>query len=459
MSAQAVGRSSKDRTSVWPSIQNSLAKMDYQLIAVVATLLLVGLVMVFSASFSVAGTYYFIAQLKWVVVGVLACAVVACIPYEFWRKMAIPALLFTVLILIAVLVLGQRSEYGGTRTFTGARFQPSELAKLGVAIYVAAWVAARGRKVADFKEGFFPFAVIIGLVAGLIVLEQSVSMTVIVLTIGLAIYFVGGGAFKQFLLLGIFGLPVLALAMWKFGYPLGRIQGWYNVWFDQAKAPQDLLEMTWLIRSGNGIGLDPAVWSVKSSVFGLWSDFLFANIGADFTIVGMIVVVALFCWFGYRAIGIALNAPTRFGSLLAVGLTAWILVQAGIHMGASLTLFPATGQPLPFMSYGGSSLVSCMIATGLLLSISRSAKEKKSPNAHFAIGGRDWRPRLPNLGGTRSDTSGRRDPEDRRDPAGRTDPGTRRPPAGRSRGRTTPGRNTPVRRPSRQPANDKGRRL
>lgn len=452
MSAQAVGRSTKGRTSVWPAIQNSLAKLDYQLIAVVATLLLIGLVMVFSASFSIVGTQFFLAQLKWVAVGIVVCAVVAFIPHEFWRTMAIPALAFTVVILIAVLVMGQQGRFGGQRTLTGARFQPSELAKLGVAIYVAAWVAARGRKVADLKQGFLPFVVIIGLVAGLIVLEKSVSMTIIVLAIGLTIYFVGGGAFKQILLLGLIGTPILAFAMWQFGYPFDRFQDWYNVWFDQAKAPQDLLEMTWLIRSGNGIGVDTSVWSVKASVFGLWSDFLFANIGADFTIVGMIVVVALFCWFGYRAVGIALNAPTRFGSLLAVGLTAWIIVQAGIHMGASLTLFPATGQPLPFMSYGGSSLVSCMIATGLLLSISRSAKEKKSPNAYFAIGGRDWRPRLPNFGGARSDSAGRRDPSDRRDPE------TRRPPAGRSRGRSVPGRNTPVRRPNRQPPADKSRR-
>jgi cell division protein FtsW len=399
--------------------------------------------MVFSASFAKVGTQFFLAQLKWVAVGIVACAVVAMIPYEFWRKMAIPAMGFTILILVAVLIIGQKSEFGAQRTFTGARFQPSELAKLGVAIYVAAWVAARGRQVADFKQGFFPFAVIIGLVAGLIVLEQSVSMTIIVLAIGLTIYFVGGGAFKQLLLLGLVGAPILLFAMWQFGYPFGRIQDWYNVWFNPGKAPQDLVEMTWLIRAGNGIGIDPAVWQVKASVFGLWSDFLFANIGADFKIFGMIAVVALFCWFGYRAVGIALNAPTRFGSLLAIGLTAWILVQAGIHIGASLTLFPATGQPLPFMSYGGSSLVSCMIATGLLLSISRSAKEKKATHAYFAFGGRDWRPRLPHLG------SARRDRTVRNETPGRRDPGNRRPPAGKSRGRTAPGHNSPVRRPNR----------
>lgn len=328
MSAQAMGRT-KGRAPLWPAIQNSLSRLDYQLIAVVATLLLVGLVMVFSASFSIVGTRFFLAQLKWVAIGVVACAIVAFIPYEFWRATAIPALGFTILILIAVLFLGQESEFGATRRFTGASIQPSELAKLGVAIYVSAWVAARGLKVRDLKEGFFPFVVIIGLVAGLIVLEKSVSMTIIVLTIGLTIFFVGGGSLKQLVFLGLIGAPILVFAMWQFGYPLDRFQDWYHVWFDQSKAPQDLLEMTWLIRSGNGIGVDPGVWQVKASVFGLWSDFLFANIGADFTIFGMIVVVALFCWFGYRAIGIALNAPTRFGALLAVGLTAWIIVQIG----------------------------------------------------------------------------------------------------------------------------------
>jgi cell division protein FtsW len=306
--------------------------------------------------------------------------------------------------------------------------------------------------VADFKQGFFPFAVIIGLVAGLIVLEQSISMTLIVLAIGLTIYFVGGGALKQLMLLALVGAPILLFAMRRFGYPFGRIQDWYNVWFDPAKAPQELLELTGLIRAGNGIGIDPSVWQAKASVFGLWSDFLFANIGADFTIFGMIGVVALFCWFGYRAIGIALNAPTRFGSLLAIGLTAWILVQAGVHIGASLTLFPATGQPLPFMSYGGSSLVSCMIATGLLLSISRSVKEKKAPHAYFAFRGRDWWPRLPHLGSTR------RNPAGKSDPGGRTDPENRRPPAGGARGRTASGRSTPFRRPNRQPPADKQRR-
>ncbi len=439
MSAQAVRRGNKGRTPIWPAIQTAFSKMDGQLIAIVAILLLVGLAMVFSASFARVGAQFFVAQLKWVVLGVIVCAFVSMIPYEVWQKAAIPIMLFTITILVAVLIFGQESEFGGKRTFTGSSFQPSELAKAGIAIYVAAWVAARGRKVQDIKEGFFPFAIIVGLVGGLIIAEKSLSVTMIVLATGLAIYFVGGGAFKQLLMLAAIGAPIFAFAMIKFGYPFGRITDWYNLWFHPEKAPADLQNIVELIRQGNGIGVDPAVWQTKAHVFGLWNDFLFANIGADFKIFGMIAVVALFCWFGYRGIAIALNAPTRFGSLLAVGLTAWILVQAGIHIAASLTLVPATGQPLPFMSYGGSSLLSCMIATGLLLSISRTAKEKKSPNAYFAFGGWDWRPRLPRLGGSRGAT------------------GKRRQPASRSRGRVATGRSA-VRQPGRQPSAGKGRR-
>ncbi len=436
MSAQSARRGAQKRPDIFQMIQSAIMSMDFALVGIVATMLLLGLFMVFSASFATVGTKYFLAQAKWVAVGSAVCAFVALIPYDLWRKLAIPVMAFTVLILIAVLIFGAESEFGGKRTFTGARFQPSELAKLGVTIYVAAWVAARGRRVGTFKEGFIPFAVIIGLVAGLIILEQSVSVTMIVLAIGLTVYFVGGGMFKQLLALVAVGTPILAFAMWQFGYPLGRIQDWYNVWFDPTKAPQELLELTWLVRSGSGIGTDPGMWQLKASVFGLWSDFLFANIGADFKIWGMLAVIALFFWFGYRAVGIALNAPTRFGSLLAVGLTAWILVQAGIHIAASLTLIPATGQPLPFMSYGGSSLVSCMAATGLLLSISRSAREKTPTHAYFAFRWGDWRPRLSRPGGNR-----------------RT-PGTGRPTAGRS----APGRNPSVRRPNRRPATDKSRR-
>jgi cell division protein FtsW len=446
MTTQPARRTQPKRPSIWPAIQDAVARMDYQLIAIVATFLLLSLFLVFSASFATQGTYFFQSQLKWIVLGLAVAVGMAAIPFEWWRVLAIPTMGITIALLVAVLLFGQQGGWGGTRTFTGSSFQPSELAKLGVAVYVAAWVAARGRRVADFRQGFFPFAIIIGLVAGLIILEQSVSMTLLVLTIGFAIYFVGGGAFKQFALLVAVATPILVLMMFQFGYPIERFMGWYNVWFRPEQAPQELMEIHRLVMLGNGIGTDPTVWHMKSSVFGLWSDFIFANIGADFGVVGMLAVVALFAWFGYRAVGIALNAPSRFGSLLAVGLTAWILAQAAIHIGASLNIVPATGQPLPFVSYGGSSLVSCLAAAGVLLSISRSSREKKPANAYFAFRWWNWRPRLPDSGGdrrapTKSGGAGeRRAPTKRRTPV--SGPPTRRPtrPVGDNGSRPTSGR-------------------
>lgn len=392
MSAEANPRAKPTAPRRGSTPAASSPALDYQLIAIVATFLALGLVMVFSASFARAGTYFFVQQLKWVGVGLVTCVVATLIPYRVWQYVSIPLMVAAVLALGAVLAFGGE-QFGATRTF-GGRFQPSELAKLAVAIYVAAWVTIKGRHLDSFQEGLLPFAIIMGLVATLIILERSFSVTIITVTIGLAIFFVGGGNVRQMLIVLAIATPILVLAMWKSGYPFQRIENWWAILFNPDQAPTDMLRIIEMLRAGRGIGMDPATWQEKALVPALWSDYLFANIGADLHFPGTVAVVALYAWFGYRGLGIALNARDRFGSLLAIGLTAWILIQAAIHIGTSLALIPVTGQPLPFMSYGGSSLVSCMMAAGLLLSISRASTEKKPAYAHFAFGWRNWRPRL-----------------------------------------------------------------
>ncbi len=367
--------------------------LDYHLIAIVLTFLLLGLVMVLSASFPRVGTYYFWRQLRWVLLGAVAFVVMATLPYRAWMKLAAPLMGVTLLALAAVLVLN-RETFGAVRTLSGGSFQPSELAKLAVVVYVAAWAASPGRQLNRVEDGLLPFLLIMALVGGLIAAERSFSITIVTLSIGLVIYFVSGGNIKQILVLVIATAPVLAFLMYRAGYPFKRIQGWYNVWFHPSQAPDDMLRIFWMLREGRGIGHDPAFWQVKASVPGLWSDYLFANIGADFHILGTLLVVGLYVWFGYRALGVALNAPDRFGALLAIGITAWILIQTSVHIGASLALIPVTGQTLPFMSYGGSSLVSCLAAAGLLINISRARTDKKAVYAHFAFRWWDRRPRL-----------------------------------------------------------------
>lgn len=373
--------------------------LDYPLIAIVATLLGLGLFMVYSASFPTRDSYYFVKQLQWVALGIGACAIVTAIPYRFWRTIAVPLMAFTLLVLVAVLIVGDE-KFGARRTLLNGRFQPSEFAKFTVAIYVAAWVAGRreganGSSMTDVKDSLLPFLIIMGLVAGLIALEKSFSVTIIVLVIGLTVFFIGGGSARQMLLVGAIGAPMLAIAMWQSKYALDRAKDWYAVYFNPSEVSQATARVLAMARSGRGIGTDLSYWQTKAGVPALWSDYLFANIGHDLYFVGMLLVVGLYAWLAYRGLVIALNAPDRFAAFAAIGLTAWITVQTAVHIGASLMLIPTTGQPLPFMSYGGSSLLSCMLAAGLLLSISRSEPEKKAVYAHFGFGWRDWRPRLP----------------------------------------------------------------
>ena len=370
---------------------------DYPLIIVMTTLIGLGLFMVFSASFTTQGTYFFLRQIAWIALGLVVCGVMAFIPHGWWQRLAVPTMIGTVLILAAVLVLGDKQN-GATRLLFGSSFQPSEFAKLALTIYVAAWVAVQGDKITRFQDGLVPFLIIMFGVAGLIAAERSFSVTIIILSIGLTIFFVGGGNLKQLLIVLAIGLPCLIGAMALSDYPLQRAQEWYAVYFNPSAISQDTLRILALLRTGGGIGTDPSFWLSKAGVPLLWSDYLFANVGKDLGLPGMLLVVALYATLAYRGLTIALNTHDRFAALVAIGITTWITVQAAIHIGASLMLIPATGQPLPFMSYGGSSLLATMAAAGLLLSISRSETEKKAIHAHIGFGWRDWRPRLPHPG-------------------------------------------------------------
>jgi cell division protein FtsW len=303
-------------------------------------------------------------------------------------------------LLAAVLIFGD-DRGGARRTFLSGSIQPSEIAKLAVVIYVSTWVASKGRRVAELSGGLIPFGIIIGLVTSLIILEPNFSTAIVVLTIGIAIFFVGGADVKQLVVVGIIGAVMLGLLMWQYQHSSERIMSWINGLSDPSAAEENVRRALELMRQRNGLLPVPENWSNKLSVALLWSDYLFANIGADLGLIGQIVVVVLFALFGYRCLGIALNAPDKFGALVVIGVTTWILTQAVVHMGTSLALIPATGQPLPLMSYGGSSMMFSMAALGLVLGIGRASPEKKSVYASFAFGGRDRRSRVPDLDGGR----------------------------------------------------------
>jgi cell division protein FtsW len=395
----SVAAERRTRTSVRSRVTTATGEWDYPLLAILAIILAVGLVMVFSASYPKLGVTNFLKQMAWIGLGVVALIVMARIPYDWWQQLAIPIMIAALGLLAAVLIFGD--DLGGARrTFLHGSVQPSEIAKLAVVIYVSTWVASKGKRVAELSGGLIPFGVIIGLVTSLIILEPNFSTAIVVLTIGIAIFFVGGADVKQLVVVGIIGAVMLGLLMWQ-SHAYSRITNWINGLSDPSAAEENVRYALELMRQRNGLLPVPENWSNKLSVALLWSDYLFANIGADLGLIGQLVVVVLFAVFGYRCLGIALNAPDKFGALAVIGVTTWVLTQAVIHMGTSLALIPATGQPLPLMSYGGSSLVITMAALGLVLGIGHASPEKKSVYASFAFGGRDRRSRVPDLDGGR----------------------------------------------------------
>jgi cell division protein FtsW len=222
-------------------------------------------------------------------------------------------------------------------------------------------------------------------------------------------FFVGGGDVKQIGITGAIATGVVGILIATSPYRAERVKDWIvAILFDPRLASDDMAKIMEILRRGNGIGTNPENWLAKANVPLLWSDYLFANIGADLGFIGALIVVGLFAGLGYRGLVIALNAKDRFASLTAIGITAWIMTQTCIHMGASMALIPATGIPLPFMSYGGSALVSCMAAIGLLLNISRASPEKKRPYEDFAFGWRDGGSRLSDPGGSERATDEKR---------------------------------------------------
>jgi cell division protein FtsW len=365
----------------------ALPAFDYPLIAILATLLALGLVTVLSASLGMGmDSDFFLKQVGVVVIGIVVLLVMARIPYGFWQRVAVPVLVLALGLLVAVLFFATE-RWGARRTLL--IFQPSEFSKLAVIIYMAAWVSAKGKQVARVQDGLLPFVILMSAVAVLLVLEPSFSVAIIILLIGVTIFFVGGADIKQLLLMGAVGVGVLMLLIKQQGYTNKRIESWLN----PSSAPYDPTVVWQNGLFGSGPFMEKVVQ--RSPVPLPFSDYLFAHIGHLVGILGGLLVVVLFAALGYRCLGIALNARDKFGALVAVGITTWILVQAAIHISTSLSLIPQTGQPLPFMSAGGSAMISCMAAMGIMMSIWRASPEKKALHASVIVRGRNWRARLP----------------------------------------------------------------
>lgn len=359
------------------------------LLVVLIALNLLGLVMVLSASSVSAldtyGSSWYIAlrQAGWLVAGAGVCLVVLRVDYHRWRRWSLPALGLSGVLLGMVLVPGLGMNVNGASRWLGYgsfSLQPSELAKLTVLVFVADLLARRAAWMADVRLTLVPVGVVFGGVALLLMLQPNLGTTLVLGAIVLSLLFVAGTPLLPLLGTTFGGALVATGLALGASYRRARVFAFLDPWADPLNTGYQNIQSLVGIASGGltgvGLGESRAKWGFLPYAH---TDFIFAIVGEELGLLGALVVVALFVALCVIGVRVAQLAPDRFGMLLASGITAWFGVQAFVNVGAVIGILPITGVPLPFMSYGGSSLVFSMAAAGLLLNVARQGRVPEGP--------------------------------------------------------------------------------
>ncbi len=365
------------RTDGW--VRERPALGDVLLLMAIGILLLLGLIMVYSASQLAVPddpSYWFRRQALWAMVGAAALLVCARVDYHVWRRVAFPSMLLCLVLLVLVLWRGE-SLYGAQRWLDlGITFQPSELVKLTLTLYVADWLVRKGDEVRSALYGLLPFGLLVGGVLGLILLENDLGTTLVVALLALAIFLSAGANLLQ--LVPVLALGPLAAFLLAEGssFRRARLDAFLNPLPPGCAEAASYQVCQGLISLGSGGVLGRGLGdSVQKAGYlpNPFTDSIFAVIGEELGLVGCSCVLALFVVVAWRGFRVARLAPDAYGALVACGLTTWLVVQACVNIGSVVDAIPFTGVPLPYVSFGGSSLVTSLAAAGILINISRGA--------------------------------------------------------------------------------------
>lgn len=367
-------------------------------------LLCIGVVMVYSASavygYDYYGNPYYIAQREiiWAGLAVGALAVVIHVDYHRLQRLALPFFVIAVAMLAIVLVphLGHAS-HGARRWFSlgaGITIEPSEVVKLAAVIYLAAWLAAKGDRLRDFQAGFVPFSLITGVIAILIIKQPDLGTSMVVCATLFSMFFMGGANIRHLGTLLVGSTAIGWVLAHSSSYRFNRLTAFMNPWKDPTGVGYHTVQALLALGSGGifGVGLGNSV--EKHVLPAPYTDSILAVIGEEWGLMGTIVILLLFMVIAYRGMRIAVTAPDTFGRLLAAGITSWITFQAVLNFAVITSSVPFTGVPLPFISYGGSSLVITVVALGILLNISRQTTGEGFARQGIDNGRGNGRPRL-----------------------------------------------------------------
>lgn len=353
---------------------------DYTLIATVALLLGIGLVMVYTSSVIMAAEdfknqYYFLQrQAILAVVGLGAMWTIMRIPYRMWIRYSAPLMVVTVALLILVIIPGVGREVNGATRWIGVgplAFQPSELTKFTFIIFLARHLSDNQRHVKLFFRGVAPALLMLGVVAGLIMLEPDLGTTVTIAGTAFIMLFAAGARVGHLSGLGMMGVGAVGALAVSAPYRLQRLISFLDPFQDAQDSGYQVVQALLAFGSGGlyGVGLGRSV----QKYFYLperHTDMIFPILGEELGFIGAVLVLMLFLMFAWRGYRIAATVPDGFGSLVAVGITSLITLQAMMNIAVATASIPATGITLPFLSYGGSSLLITLMGVGILLGIS-----------------------------------------------------------------------------------------
>ena len=370
-------RELRDYTNVTPVRRTHV---DIPFLLLTLLLLAIGVMMVLSASFARAystmgnATYYFVRQLLFGLGGVVLMWLISRIPVSFFRTMSWPALLGSIALLALVLVIGSDNDEDGVRRWIyigSITFQPSEVAKLGLVMFFAMLIAKYGDKMKDFVHGVLPFGVVLGIIAFLLYKEPHLSATVIMLTVGAVMMFVGGTRIWYFLA----GFVVVFFAgkylIEHMAYAANRIAVWKDP-FGSGDAGWQIVQSLYAIGSGGFLGLGLGQSRQKYSYLPAeHNDYIFAVVCEELGLVGALLILLLFALLIIRGYQLAMHARDRYSSMLITGIVTQLAVQVFLNVAVVTNFIPCTGISLPFFSYGGTALLMQMAEMGIILSVSR----------------------------------------------------------------------------------------
>lgn len=366
-------------------MHNQNKKNDKTILTAVFALIAFGLIMIASAGVIYSQTrfsdqyYFFKRQLFFgVAPGLFVLYFFSKFDYHRLKNVAAPIFLVSLIFLVLVFVPGIGTEvYGANRwvQLGPISFQPSEMTKLAMVLYLAAWLESRGRtKLRDFFEGFLPFLAILGIAGFLIIKQPDTGTLGIIALTSVAIYFASGARISYILGMLLSGLAGLAVLIKIAPYRMDRFLVFLNPDLDPQGIGYQINQALLAIGSGGilgmGLGYSRGKFNYLPEPVG---DSIFAIIGEELGLVGAAILISLFIVLALRGFKIARNSKDEFGKLVAVGLTSWIIFQAFINMAAITGIIPLTGIPLPFISYGGTSLVFLLAGVGILLNISKQS--------------------------------------------------------------------------------------